>query len=127
MPSPEVVSSTIEAVTSNLSNVLNVSRRVEDQETWRASLQVGSECDACDAENEWITVTILNINGTQVKIHYNGWSSTWDEWLDISSERLQPLHSRVCSSSSTNVANHLEQWRQSLDVGDECDAEDTEG
>ena len=33
-----------------------------------------------------------------VFVHYNGWPAYWDEWINISSPRILPLHTHTLQS-----------------------------
>jgi hypothetical protein len=44
--------------------------------------------DAKDMIGKWYESTILAVKDSEVFVHYEGWSSAWDEWLDVSGERL---------------------------------------
>lgn len=38
---------------------------------------------------------VVGANSAQVKVHYRGWSTRWDEWIARESPRLMPLHTKV--------------------------------
>ena len=38
--------------------------------------------------------------GGRVLIHFNNWDARWDEWLDVESERLAPLHAHTAQPSN---------------------------
>jgi hypothetical protein len=38
--------------------------------------------------------------GSMVFVHYNGWPSRWDEWIDTRSARIQPLRAKTFQSIS---------------------------
>ena len=64
---------------------------------------VGQWIDALDTVEQWLEATVLELSSdsTQVLVHYNGWPSRWDEWIDVRSPRLSPfrtktLHSTCC-------------------------------
>ena len=63
---------------------------------------VGQWVDVLDTVEQWLEAQILEIastsQGTQVYVHYSGWPSQWDEWIDASSSRIQPLHSFTSQS-----------------------------
>lgn len=37
---------------------------------------------------QWYNATILAVEGGRYQVHYDGWASTWDEWVDPSRIRL---------------------------------------
>jgi hypothetical protein len=54
----------------------------------------GQWVDVQDTVEQWLEAQIVDIStNSQVLIHYNGWPSQWDEWIDSSSSRIQPFHS----------------------------------
>jgi hypothetical protein len=40
----------------------------------------------------WFPSTILQRDGGRAYVHYDGWSSTWDEWVEA--DRLRPPQRR---------------------------------
>ena len=55
-------------------------------------LEVGQWVDAKDTIDQWLEGQVIQVNeNNQVYIHYNGWGSRWDEWIDINSPRLSPF------------------------------------
>ena len=84
-------------------------RRTEDTK-WRAGLKKGDKVDCLDTTNTWYKSTILDaretIHGKEIYVAYrvytpdgaktdekgdkfNGWSATYDEWINSYSNRLQ--------------------------------------
>jgi Ubiquitin family len=57
----------------------------------------GQWVDVLDTVDQWLEAQILEVattfQGNFVFIHYNGWPSQWDEWVESSSARIQPFHS----------------------------------
>lgn len=51
--------------------------------------QVGDLLEAQDFKGRWYTAEILEGKGERYKIHFNGWDSKWDEWVDAS--KLRPI------------------------------------
>eukprot|EP01035_Chromulina_nebulosa_P017040 gene17040-22549_t len=58
---------------------------------------MGQWVDVKDTVNQWLESTIIDINEDrrQVYIHYNGWPSRWDEWIDMDSTRIAPFRTRT--------------------------------
>lgn len=72
----------------------------QPSEAWRASLLVGQELDALDTACKWYRATVLSVSsherrGKEVRIHYCGWPTTYDEWISLWSPRLAPLHTHA--------------------------------
>mmetsp|Transcript_11832 Transcript_11832/g.15463 ORF Transcript_11832/g.15463 Transcript_11832/m.15463 type:complete len:169 (+) Transcript_11832:191-697(+) len=55
--------------------------------------------DILDVQGKaWSAAQIKDRNGKQVMVHYHGWNSRWDEWIDITSKRLAPPGTHVKDS-----------------------------
>ena len=63
----------------------------------RRKFYPGQWVDVLDTVEQWLEAQIIEIantsTGSMVFVHYNGWPSQWDEWLDSASPRIQPFHS----------------------------------
>jgi len=35
------------------------------------------------SSSTWYKASILEVKGTKYKIHYDGWSDSWDEWVTV--------------------------------------------
>jgi hypothetical protein len=63
-------------------------------------LEVGQWVDVKDTVDQWLEAQVVRLldseTGQLAYIHYNGWPSRWDEWIEVSSARIQPFrtHSR---------------------------------
>ena len=53
--------------------------------------EVGEWVDAKDTIEQWLEAQVMQLNNGKAYIHYNGWESRWDEWIDIHSGRLAPF------------------------------------
>ena len=79
------------------------------RERWRARLKAGDVVDARDSEGRWFDSVVVEVDGSKVKVHFRGWSSRWDTWVEKEDQSsLQPLFART------------EDWRR-LRVGDACE------
>ncbi|OMJ66429.1 hypothetical protein SteCoe_36723 [Stentor coeruleus] len=72
-------------------------------------LYPGQWVDIQDTVEQWLEAQIVEISenpqSTQVLIHYNGWPSQWDEWIDSSSSRIQPFHSHTNQSVTSPMSS----------------------
>ncbi|CDW74693.1 UNKNOWN [Stylonychia lemnae] len=50
--------------------------------------EVGQWVDVKDTIDQWLEAQILEIRDNKVFVHYNGWGTRWDEWIEFSSPRL---------------------------------------
>ncbi|KAL3860765.1 hypothetical protein ACJMK2_010836 [Sinanodonta woodiana] len=57
--------------------------------TWRQ----GEKLEAMDFMSAWYVAKIVDLDEEDqtVLIHFDGWNHRYDEWLDMSSERLRPI------------------------------------
>ena len=67
--------------------------------------EIGQWIDVKDTIDQWLEGQIVNMrthNGIhQVLVHYNGWSSRWDEWIDSNSKRLSNFKTYTLQSPSS--------------------------
>ncbi|KAE9187286.1 hypothetical protein PF005_g20514 [Phytophthora fragariae] len=75
-------------------------------DAWRFLLEKDQLIDAMDTDKKWYESRVIDLNDTHVKVHYRGWTAKWDEWLNRTSARIAPLHTKV------------QNWR-AFQVGDE--------
>jgi hypothetical protein len=61
----------------------------------------GQWLDVLDTVNQWLEATVIDTDDNRVYVHYNGWPSRWDEWLDVSSPRVAPFRTWTVHSSAT--------------------------
>jgi len=54
-------------------------------------LAVGDQIYAYDTTKNLEPAKVVELKDDKVKIHYNNWSYQWDEWLPLSSPRIQQL------------------------------------
>nr|CCA15738.1 ubiquitin family protein putative [Albugo laibachii Nc14] len=89
------------------------STSTESQTPSQSQFFIGQWFDVRDTVNQWMEGTVLDITDTQVLIHYHGWPSRWDEWIDRNSDRLASFRTRtthnssriLCPVSTTRFAN----------------------
>lgn len=51
--------------------------------------QVGDLLEARDFKGKWYAAEIVEGKGQRYKVHFNGWESKWDEWVDDA--QLRPI------------------------------------
>jgi hypothetical protein len=47
-------------------------------------IKVGAFCDAADTTQNFLLSKIVEVDGTQVLVNFDGWSSKWNSWHRIS-------------------------------------------
>ncbi len=72
---------------------IDVSGIVEDK-NWR-EFEIGDVIDACDNMGKWYESTVCDVKEDKIFVHFEGWSSKWDEWLPKASERMAKLRTHT--------------------------------
>ena len=49
-------------------------------------MKPGAEIDVKESDGKVYKANVLKVEGSKCFIHYKGWASSWDEWLDIPEE-----------------------------------------
>lgn len=55
-------------------------------------LKVGDYLDCRDSVNNWCIAEVLKMTDMRIYVHYEGWSTRWDEWLGLTTDSVAPLH-----------------------------------
>ena len=50
-------------------------------------MKIGAEIDVRESDGKVYQATVLKMEGSKCFIHYKGWASSWDEWLEIPEEK----------------------------------------
>ena len=55
-------------------------------------LQVGQRIEALDKTNKWLPSFVIDLSEErdEAKVHYKGWHTKFDEWLDRNGNRIRP-------------------------------------
>lgn len=62
---------------------------------------IGQWLDVKDTVNQWLECTVLDISEDKVLVHYHGWPSRWDEWIDFDSTRIAAFRTRTLHSMNS--------------------------
>jgi hypothetical protein len=84
---------------STLDNILNCRGKFEEQtikqdktivpyDFTKSKYDVGQWIDVKDTIDQWLEAQVIQVRGNQVYVHYNGWGTRWDEWIDCDSSRI---------------------------------------
>jgi hypothetical protein len=67
-------------------------------------LAKGQWVDVKDTVEQWLDAQVIEVSddNTMVKIHYNKWSTRWDEWIPTNSPRIMPFRYHTRQSTLTN-------------------------
>lgn len=58
----------------------------------------GQWIDCLDTSSLWLEATILEVNYDSIYVHYNGWQTRWDEWIEKNSPRIAPFRTKTMHS-----------------------------
>lgn len=61
----------------------------------RRQFFVGQWLDVKDTVNQWLESTVMAIADGKVLIHYHGWPTRWDEWIEVDSDRISTFRTRT--------------------------------
>ena len=76
-------------------NCFNLDKRI---------LVKGQWVDVKDTVEQWLDAQVMEVSedNKMVKIHYNHWSTRWDEWIDTNSPRIMPFRYHTRQITLTN-------------------------
>jgi len=76
-------------------NCFNLNKRI---------LAKGQWVDVKDTVEQWLEAQVIEVSedNKMVKIHYNHWSTRWDEWIAANSPRIMPFRYHTRQSTLTN-------------------------
>ena len=76
-------------------NCFNLNKRI---------LAKGQWVDVKDTVEQWLEAQVIEVSedNKMVKIHYNHWSTRWDEWIPTNSPRIMPFRYHTRQSTLTN-------------------------
>lgn len=58
--------------------------------TFFHNYRVNQSVDARDFEGAWYPAVVMDARPGVVLVHYKGWSSSYDEWISTTTDRLAP-------------------------------------
>ena len=70
------------------------SDRILKQWRFNTNFQINNRVDVLDSYNMWKEAYIIDLNETQVKIHYRGYVAKYDEWIHKTSVRISEIGSK---------------------------------
>jgi hypothetical protein len=80
----------------------NLSNRFELFDFTKIKLKKGQWVDVKDTIDQWLEAQVIDVKDDKVYIHYNGWGTRWDEWIDMKSDRIRPFRFHTRQTSFTN-------------------------
>lgn len=76
---------------------------------WLDLLDVGSEVDCLDFQGKWFVATIVSVDEEKnlLKVHFQGWPSTYDEWVHRYSGRITKIWEKTGQIKSREASRIL--------------------
>ena len=67
-------------------------------------LAKGQWVDVKDTVDQWLDAQVIEVSedNKMVKIHYNHWSTRWDEWIETNSPRIMPFRYHTRQTTLTH-------------------------
>ena len=67
----------------------------------KQKLLKGQWIDVKDTIEQWLEAQVIDVKENKVFVHYNGWGTRWDEWIEMDSDRIRPFryHTRQTNYS----------------------------
>ena len=69
------------------------------------NFHTGQWVDVKDTIDQWLEGQITKVKENKVFVHYNGWGSRWDEWVETKSQRLNLFRTHTVQLPSSNYAS----------------------
>lgn len=85
------LNSIISSKTNFNEKVININKTITPFNFKKVKYEEGQWLDAKDSIDQWIEAQVVHVSNNEAYIHYNGWGTRWDEWIDFSSPRLAPF------------------------------------
>jgi len=67
----------------------------------KSKYEVGQWVDVKDTIDQWLEAQVIQVRNNQAYVHYNGWGTRWDEWIDFSSPRIANFKTYTMQSPTT--------------------------
>ena len=67
----------------------------------KRELKIGQWVDVKDTINQWLEAQIVDVRNNKAYVHYNGWGTRWDEWIDIKSQRIALFRTHTIQSATS--------------------------
>lgn len=70
-------------------------------------LHIGQWVDVKDTVDQWLEAQVIELRSEHylAYVHYNGWPDHWDEWIQVSSPRIQPLRTHTVQPITASMSS----------------------
>ena len=93
------ISESFEALYQNMISIDNLSKckkiyspninKIEVFDFSKTKYEVGQWVDVKDTIEQWLEAQVMEVQNNKAYVHYNGWGTRWDEWIEFSSPRMR--------------------------------------
>ena len=67
----------------------------------KSSYEIGEWIDVKDTINQWLEAQVIKVQNNKAYVHYNGWGTRWDEWIEFGSPRMRNFKTYTLQSPLT--------------------------
>lgn len=67
----------------------------------KRELKIGQWVDVKDTINQWLEAQVVDISNGKVYVHYNGWGTRWDEWIEVNSPRIEIFRTHTIQAATS--------------------------
>ena len=91
----------------------------------KSTYEVGEWVDVKDTINQWLEAQVIKVQNEKAYVHYNGWGTRWDEWIEFSSPRMRnfktytlqtPLAFSVSPYPAIPCDSYIEPQQRPIDI-----------
>ena len=91
----------------------------------KSTYEVGEWVDVKDTINQWLEAQVIKVQNDKAYVHYNGWGTRWDEWIEFNSPRMRnfktytlqtPLAFSVSPYPAIPCDSNIEQQERPIDI-----------
>lgn len=80
--------------------IINETKTITPYDFTKVKYEIGQWVDVKDTVGEWLEAQVMQVRNNQAYVHYNGWGTRWDEWIDFSSPRMAAFKTYTLQSPS---------------------------
>lgn len=96
--------------------IKNLNGSIETYDFSKRKLVKGQWIDVKDTINQWLEAQVIDVKEDKVYIHYNGWGTRWDEWIEMGSNRIRPFRYYTQQTRIYNYHSPYPNYKPDADV-----------
>ena len=85
----------------NYNNNSSNNNLIEAFDFSKSAYEVGEWVDVKDTINQWLEAQVMKVQNNKAYVHYNGWGTRWDEWIEFDSPRMRNFKTYTLQSPLT--------------------------